>query len=346
MAVNNPSKKRVFVGLSGGVDSAVSAKLLQEAGYDVVGVFIKGWYPEGLPCTWAEDRRDAMRVAAHLGVPFHTLDASKEYKESVIDYLVREYGAGRTPNPDIFCNRDVKFGAFYAFAKAHGADAIATGHYARTKDGKLYRAANADKDQSYFLHAVPADALTYTLFPLGEMKDKAEVRGLAKKYALPVADKRDSQGVCFLGPVSMEDFLKAEFGIRVGVAKDGEGHEIGKHEGALLHTLGERVALSGASDGPWYVVSKDVEKNELIVSKERLIQDTKKDIAFTHPNWFEKPADGSAVFAQYRYHGPLVEGTLTGERFIPAHALPEPAASGQSIVFYRDAACLGGGTIS
>src|SRR3989338_10785512 len=186
--------KKIFVGLSGGVDSAVSAALLGRAGAQVTGVFIKGWYPPGMPCTWAMERRDAMRVAARLQIPFLTLDASAEYKRGVIDYLVAEYKAGRTPNPDVMCNREVKFGAFYRYALANGADAIATGHY---------RA--GEKDQNYFLWAVPKDILEATIFPVG-YKEKDEVRTLAKRFHLPVAEKRDSQGICFLGSVSVEDF--------------------------------------------------------------------------------------------------------------------------------------------
>jgi len=192
---------KVFVGLSGGVDSAVSAALLQHEGAEVVGVFIQGWYPPGMPCTWQEDRRDAMRVAAHLGIPFYTLDASAEYKKSVIDYLLAEYAAGRTPNPDVMCNREVKFGAFYKFAMEKGADFIATGHYL-----------TGEKDQRYFLWAVPKEVLAKTLFPVGHM-EKSGVRKLARKFKLPVAKKKDSQGVCFLGPISMKEFLMDELGI-------------------------------------------------------------------------------------------------------------------------------------
>src|SRR3989344_3929521 len=192
--------KKVFVGLSGGVDSAVAAALLKNAGARVTGVFIKGWYPPGLPCTWASERRDAMRVAARLRIPFATLDASEEYRKSVIDYLLAEYRAGRTPNPDVMCNREVKFGAFYRYAMEQGADSIAMGHYL-----------GGEKDQSYFLWAVSKDILAKTLFPVGEM-EKGEVRALAKHFNLPVAEKRDSQGICFLGSVSVKDFLKSEIG--------------------------------------------------------------------------------------------------------------------------------------
>lgn len=335
--------EKVFVGLSGGVDSAVTAALLKREGTQVIGVFIKGWYPPDLPCTWAEDRRDAMRVAAHLGIPFHTLDASAEYKKSVIDYLIAEYKAGRTPNPDIMCNRDVKFGAFYTFAKKHGADAIATGHYARAETGTLYRGVDSAKDQSYFLWAVPKEVLANVAFPLGNMR-KDEVRMLAKRFDLPVADKKDSQGICFLGPVSMDDFLRNEFGETPGVAKDTEGKEVGRHDGVLLSTLGERVALKDATEGPWYVVGKDIPSNILTVSHERAQEVPLGGISLTHTNWLDDTS--GEVTAQYRYHGPVIQGSMQTNVFMPNEPLPEPAASGQSLVVYRDDECLGGGIIA
>jgi tRNA-specific 2-thiouridylase len=312
--------KKVFVGLSGGVDSAVSAALLQQAGAEVTGVFIKGWYPAGMPCTWAVERRDAMRVAARLHIPFRTLDASAEYKKSVIDYLISEYRAGRTPNPDVMCNKEVKFGAFYRYAMGQGADAIATGHYR-----------SGEKDQSYFLWAVPKDILEATIFPVGEM-EKSEVRALAKKFNLPVAEKRDSQGVCFLGSVSVEEFLQSEFGT---------------DNPALLYTLGQRVARP---DGPWYVVGKDVEKKEITVSKTRV--PSAQQISFTDMNWFadEPTPDVSSrtnlVWAQYRYRGPRVSGYIEGSTFVSIEPLPELAAAGQSIVFYREGKLIGGGSIT
>lgn len=344
--VNKSTKKRVFAGLSGGVDSAVAASLLKEAGHEVVGVFIKGWYPPELPCTWAEDRRDAMRVAAHLRIPFQTLDASAEYKASVIDYLVAEYAAGRTPNPDIFCNRDVKFGAFYRFAKGRGADAIATGHYARTGEGRLYRGADAVKDQSYFLWAIPDDALSHTLFPLGGMA-KEKTRALARARSLPVATKPDSQGICFLGPVSMDDFLKSELETEPGIARDETGQEIGRHDGAVLHTLGARVALADAPSGPWYVRGKDMKANELIVSRDRARQETREMILLERTNFFRAPEAGERYQCQYRYHGPLVSCTYDAEKQIalPQEPLPELLAPGQSLVIYEGDEALGGGII-
>jgi len=305
-------RKKIFVGLSGGVDSAVSAALLKRAGAEVTGVFIKGWYPPGMPCTWAAERRDAMRVAARLQIPFLTLDASAEYKQGVIDYLLSEYRAGRTPNPDVMCNREVKFGAFWHFAKIQNADAIAMGHY---------RA--GEKDQSYFLWAVPREVLAATLFPVGQM-EKGAVRALAKHFNLPVALKRDSQGVCFLGSVSVKEFLE---------------HELGTTNPALLYTLGERVAREG---GPWYVSTKDVAKGTIEVAHSRA--PGTREIRFEQANWHADANGG--VTAQYRYRGPHIKGRIEDGCFISDELLPEYSAPGQSIVFYHENQLLGGGIIA
>lgn len=336
--------KKVFVGLSGGVDSGVTAALLKEQGADVVGVFIKGWYPEGLPCTWAEDRRDAMRVAAHLAIPFYTLDASAIYKKAVLEYLVAEYGAGRTPNPDIMCNRDVKFGAFFDFARTHGADYIATGHYARHEDGALLRGADRDKDQSYFLWAIAPAALSHTLFPLGN-KTKPDVRELARRFGLPNAAKKDSQGICFLGAVSMEDFLRAELPVTPGPAVDATGKHLGTHSGALLATLGERIALVDAPPGPWYVLDKRMDTNTLMVGKERSVTAPRTGIHLSSANWFTQPEVLKEYEAQYRYHGPRVLGRMEKEVFVPTHGIEEPIAAGQSLVLYDGERVVGGGII-
>jgi tRNA-uridine 2-sulfurtransferase len=300
--------KKVFVGLSGGVDSAVSAALLKEQGAEVTGVFIKGWYPPSMPCTWAADRRDAMRVAARLQIPFRTLDASAEYKKAVIDYLLDEYKAGRTPNPDIMCNKEVKFGAFYRYALVEGADAIATGHYLE-----------GEKDQKYFLWAVPKEVLERTVFPVGQM-EKGEVRRLAKKYVLPVAAKKDSQGICFLGSVSVKEFLE---------------QALGSDNPAILHTLGERV------DGQ-YVVAKNIERREITLAP--TLDITTQEVRFTKANW-QRDAE-EAVTAQTRYRGPRLAGRIKGHCFFADEVLPELATPGQSIVFYsRHGELVGGGII-
>jgi tRNA-specific 2-thiouridylase len=248
-----------------------------------------------------------MRVAARLHIPFITLDASVEYKKSVIDYLIAEYSAGRTPNPDVMCNREVKFGAFYHYAMESGADVIAMGHYR-----------NGEKDQSYFLWAVPKDILNATIFPVGNL-EKSAVRKLAKSFNIPVAEKKDSQGVCFLGSVSIKEFLEKE---------------LGTDNPALLYTLGQRV-LGG------YVVGKDVEKKEIIVSRTRAT--SKNTISFTDANWFNDSVHTTE--AQYRYRGSRILGRVEENNFISNDPLPETPAPGQSIVFYNGAELVGGGII-
>ncbi len=310
--MQNVKGKKIYVGLSGGVDSAVSAALLKQAGAEVTGVFIKGWYPPDMPCTWAEERRDAMRVAAKLHIPFITLDASAEYKKSVIDYLINEYRAGRTPNPDIMCNREVKFGAFYRYAMSEGADAIAMGHYR-----------SGEKDQSYFLWAVSKDILNATIFPVGKM-NKDAVRKTARRFNLPVAEKKDSQGICFLGSVSVEEFLKKE---------------LGTDNPALLYTIGQRVSRK---NGPWYVIGKDVEKKEIEVSKTRTSD--VREIKFADANWFSDSAN--ATEAQYRYRGQRIRGHVENSRFVSSDTLQDTPALGQSVVFFSGDEMIGGGIIT
>jgi tRNA-specific 2-thiouridylase len=352
--MENVKGKKIFVGLSGGVDSAVTAALLKKGGAVVTGVFIKGWYPPGMPCTWADDRRDAMRVAASLRIPFYTLDASEEYKRGVIDYLISEYAAGRTPNPDSMCNKEVKFGAFYDFARKHNADYIATGHYAQNNfkkntisNSSLYRGLDSSKDQSYFLWAIPKKTLEHTLFPLGEIQ-KSEVRKLAKRFKLPVAEKKDSQGICFLGSISVDDFLKKEFDPKAGKAVTFDGNEVGMHDGAVLYTLGTRVPLYATDQpGPWYVVAKNIHTNTLTVAKHQVTDLPVHTILLREANWFTNPHHETLYGAQYRYHGPIIYGKYNAEKnmFSPLEPLHEPIAAGQSLVLYENDACIGGGII-
>ncbi|MEI6553005.1 MAG: tRNA 2-thiouridine(34) synthase MnmA [bacterium] len=284
--------QKVFVGLSGGVDSSVSALLLKKAGFDVTGVFIKVWQPENGDCTWKEDRRDAMRVAANLGIKFITLDLRDEYKHGVVDYMIDEYAKGRTPNPDVMCNKEVKFGAFMNFALANGADFVATGHYAQTAGGEMFEGRDGEKDQSYFLWTLKGEQLNKILFPIGHL-EKAEVRKIAEKNNIPVARKKDSQGVCFIGHIDMKDFIrehilantsgnisdaKNQKGLAVGDVLDTSGNVIGKHDGSLFYTIGERhgLALSTNSTNTprYYVIDKDIEKNTITVAeKEQMKKD-------------------------------------------------------------------------
>ncbi|HTK59654.1 MAG TPA: tRNA 2-thiouridine(34) synthase MnmA, partial [Candidatus Baltobacteraceae bacterium] len=247
----NDGKRKVMVGMSGGVDSSVAASLLLDQGYDVVGAFMKNWSEtkdEKGECAWKEERRDAMRVAASLGIPFVTFDFEEEYDRRVVDYLYREYAAGRTPNPDVLCNREVKFDLFLKAALEAGADCIATGHYARvTKnaDGTYALLAGLDrnKDQSYFVHALGQEQLKHVLFPIGHL-DKRDVRAYARDRKLETADKKDSQGICFIGKVELREFLKRELAPKPGAIVTVEGKEIGRHADAQAFTIGQRHGLA------------------------------------------------------------------------------------------------------
>jgi tRNA-specific 2-thiouridylase len=361
--------------MSGGVDSSVSAALLKEAGYAVTGVFIKVWQADFLPCTWREERRDAMRVAAALDIPFLTLDLGKEYKKEVVDYMIREYGAGRVPNPDVMCNKHVKFGAFLEFAKKHGADFIATGHYARIQgvggrvqglgdtDATTYRllaGADKEKDQSYFLWTLTGEQLAHTLFPVGHLQ-KSEVRTLARKFGLPNAEKKDSQGLCFMGAVDMAEFLKHYLNTEKGHVVDQEGNVIGAHEGALLYTIGQRhgffVKKTGADEEPYFVVAKNMEKNTITVAHRVPSTDTHSALELNiaeinrrdNTRLLQQGTLG-AVTARIRYRGELFPVSIhkTAEDDALRVIFPkkiEGVAPGQSIVFYANEECLGGGII-
>ena len=344
---------KVFVGLSGGVDSSVSAALLKEAGHEVTGVFIRGWYPENIPCTWREDRQDAMRVAAHLKIPFTTLDLEKEYKESVIDYLISEYKEGRTPNPDVLCNQDIKFGAFLAWAKEKGADKVATGHYAQVieKNGtfSLRQGKDSKKDQSYFLYTLTQKELAHVFFPVGGF-EKSKTRDLAKKYALPVATKPDSQGLCFIGHVDIPTFLKQYIEIVPGNVKAVDGTIVGKHEGAVVYTLGQRhgFTLTKPQKEPLYVVARDIEENTITVAPQSQQEHwATKTVALSSLTWTnDSPKNFDGVTAQYRYHGPhLPIAAMQDNTVTFAENVPEPLSAGQALVLYRGEECLGGGNI-
>ena len=268
--------KTVYVGMSGGVDSSVTALLLVEQGYKVVGVYMKNWSEDlpGMKCPWAEDLADAKRVAVKLGIDFEVWDFEQEYKEKVVEYMLTEFRKGNTPNPDIMCNQEIKFKLFYEKAMAAGADFIATGHYARVKDGQLMRAVDENKDQTYFLYRISEEALAHTLFPIGEMK-KPEVKKPAETHGLHNAYKKESMGVCFVGEVGMKDFLKEYIETEPGEIREMESERVlGYHEGVIFYTIGQRhgLYLSGVTgevnDGmPYYVVKKDIKNNIVYVSK-------------------------------------------------------------------------------
>lgn len=353
------AKKKVFVGLSGGVDSSVSAALLKKAGFDVTGVFIKAWHPDWAPCDWKDDRRDAMRVCAKLDIPFKTLDLEKVYKKEVVDYMVREYKAGRTPNPDVMCNKEVKFGAFLRYAKKEGADFVATGHYAQNKflnsKYNLLISKDEDKDQSYFLWTLKQEQLKNILFPVGGMT-KGDVRVLAKKFDLATAQKKDSQGLCFVGKIDMKDFLEHFMKAKKGMVLDSSGKKIGTHNGAMFLTIGQRhgfsVSNTKTSSGPLYIVGKDVTKNTITVS-DKSPQSTEelgvRTITLSQVNWITNaPAQNKSYGIRLRYRQKLLSGTIQKKGKLWTVTLSRPfigASVGQSLVVYDKGLCLGGGVI-
>ena len=276
---------KVYVGLSGGVDSSVTAALLVRAGHDVTGVYMKNWSQDlpGMVCPWKDDYQDAKRVAVQLGISFKMYDFEKEYRERVVDYMLDAYKKGITPNPDIMCNQEVKFKLFLETALHDGADSIATGHYAKiihsSNGAELHMAANTEKDQTYFLYRVNENALAHSYMPIGEYKTKNEVREVAKKFGLATAEKKDSQGICFVGKVGIKDFLLHEIGLQqTGAVIDANGVIVGEHDGAIFFTIGQRQGLGIGGGLPYYVVGKNMDKNEVYVTAdlqdERLWSDT------------------------------------------------------------------------
>jgi tRNA-specific 2-thiouridylase len=387
------SKKTVFVGVSGGVDSSVSVALLKDQGYNVVGVFIRTWNPDFIDCTWRNEKRDAMRVCAYLDIPFLECDAEEAYKNGVADYMIEEYRKGNTPNPDVMCNRMVKFGIFWQFAKAKGADFIATGHYAKVlhsqgssqssltpflgvpKNGtpppvafqgpyEFHKGNDPSKDQSYFLWTLTQEDLSHVLFPIGHLY-KTEVRKLAKKYKLPTAVKKDSQGVCFLGPLDMKDFLKHYIESKKGDVLNEKGEVIGSHDGAIFFTLGERhgftIFKNEDNSKPLYVIAKDIDKNTITVSLEvkplgphEVGPHSKNEFYYSqikiiNTNWISCiPEEDKEYSAQIRYHGEYFNCNIeitdekTAKIIFTKNILVD---KGQSIVIYDGDICLGGGIV-
>lgn len=343
--------KTVFVGVSGGVDSSVSVALLKEQGYNVLGVFIRTWTPDFIRCTWKDERRDAMRVCAHLNIPFLECDAEESYKKGVADYMIEEYKKGRTPNPDVMCNREVKFGTFWDFAKKNGADFIATGHYAqilpRSDFGRMKRGVDLGKDQSYFLWTLTYKDLEHTLFPIGHLK-KSEVRKLAKKYKIPIATKKDSQGVCFLGPLDMKDFLRHYIDSKKGDVLNEEDEVVGYHEGSVFFTLGERkgftIIKKTEHDKPLYVVAKDISNNTITVSSDPNLSKEGENIIYNliNTNW-NSDLEDKKYTAQIRYHGELLKCKIDENKIIFDSSIL--VSKGQSIVVYDGDICLGGGIV-
>lgn len=341
--------KKVYVGMSGGVDSSVTAALLKEQGYDVTGVYMKNWSQDlpGFVCPWKEDYQDAKRVAVQLGIDFKMYDFEAEYRQKVVDYMVAEYQAGHTPNPDIMCNQEVKFKLFLEAALGDGADMIATGHYARIKEGQLFAGLDPKKDQSYFLYRVTKEALQKSLMPIGAM-EKSEVRKIAKKLGLATADKKDSQGICFVGKVGIKEFLLNELGPqKSGPIVDQAGKTIGQHDGAIFYTIGQRHGLDVGGGLPYYVTRKDIKTNTVYVTTK--LDDRalwSKQVKLQDLHWIgEKPKKDKKYHVRLRYRGPLIDCqnhvnmlTLSDEQ--------RGLAAGQSAVIYDGDKVLGGGIIS
>jgi tRNA-uridine 2-sulfurtransferase len=369
--------KKVFVGLSGGVDSAVSAALLKKDGYEITGVFIKAWTPPGYPCSWKEDRRSAMRVAAILGIPFITLDLEKEYKEEVVDYMINEYKVGRTPNPDVMCNKEIKFGHFLKFALKNGADFVATGHYAQNFSGLLAEGSDKNKDQSYFLWTLTQEQLETILFPIGHLK-KPQVRKLAEKFALPQAVRKDSQGLCFLGKVDMKEFLARYMPQKKGDVLNEKSEIIGYHNGALFFTIGERhgftITKKSDKEVPLYVVAKNIEKNtitvapkEVMVGKKLSLKKSSGLLTNARPDFsidnFLSDHNQSVILkniniteeipkknllCRIRYRQEKIKCEVKKENGQVKVIFDKPqmgVAPGQSLVLYDKEVCLGGGII-
>lgn len=365
-SIENKKDTTVYVGMSGGVDSSVSAYLLKESGYRVVGCFITAWQPPFLDCSMESERQDAMQVAAKLGIEFKTIDLASAYKTQVVDYMIREYEAGRTPNPDVMCNGEIKFGAFYDQAMADGADYVATGHYAQLrmeqgvggkgKKVELLAGADEKKDQTYFLWQIPSDRLEKTMFPIGHL-EKSRVRETAVEAKIPVADKKDSQGLCFLGQVDMRTFLQEFIVTETGDVLNEAGEVIGSHEGSALYTIGQRhgfkIHKKTPDSGPWYVMSKDTDKNTITVTEDNNKGGATyncKSIKLTDTNWFGEVPEGKSG-ARIRYNQQLQKCTVNGagregQLTVTFNEPLRAVARGQSCVVYDGDVCLGGGIIS
>lgn len=346
-------KQHVFVGMSGGVDSSLTAALMVEQGYKVTGVYMKNWSEDlpGFQCPWLDDYEDAMRVAAQIGIDFKMYDFQDEYRHKVVDYMIDGYKQGLTPNPDIMCNQEIKFKLFLDTAIEDGADLIATGHYARSIDGQLLTGLDTSKDQSYFLYRINKQALHNTIFPLGEL-NKREVRSQAKVRGLATADKKDSQGICFIGDVRIEEFLAQFVTTEPGEIIDNTTKKpIGTHNGALFYTIGQRHGLGIGGGLPYYVTGKDMHKNEVYVTSD--IQDEDlwaRKLVLSSVHWIDdRPKVNEDYKVRIRHRGELLTCKIElaqDQATVILHDPVRAAAPGQSAVIYLDDRVLGGGLIA
>lgn len=350
--------KTVVVGMSGGVDSSVAALILKRQGYNVIGLYMLNWEERDArgACSAENDFADVRRVCAALDVPYYSVNFAKQYEDRVFSYFLAEYKAGRTPNPDVLCNREIKFGPFRDYALSMGADFIATGHYCKTERlggrNRLLKAADADKDQTYFLNQVRESRLDGVLFPLADMR-KAEVRELAAKYDLPTAAKKDSTGICFIGERNFRKFLQNYMPAQNGKILTLGGEEVGEHIGLMYYTLGQRKGLNiggkAGEDGRWFVVKKDLENNALYVSHGDESPLYSKACKVTGLNFIGFDPDISfncAAKFRYRQAEQRVGVTLTDGGALVEFAAPQRAVTeGQYAAFYDEISCLGGGVI-
>ena len=388
-------KKRVIVGLSGGVDSSVAAYLLSEQDYEVIGLFMKNWHDESVTlsneCPWLEDSNDAMLVAEKIGIPFQTVDLSAEYKERIVDYMFDEYAVGRTPNPDVLCNREIKFNIFLKIALSLGADYVATGHYCqkeeiKTENGTRYQlisGADANKDQSYFLCQLTQEQLSKTLFPIGHLQ-KSVVRGIARDLDLVTAEKKDSQGLCFIGKISLTDFLQHKLQLKDGKiieipqafyknrVKKGEfrsqsqkirykttdGKIVGTHQGAHFFTIGQRKGLAvGGTPDPLFVIDIDVEANIVYVGQgkdhagllRKALKVNTDDVHWVRDDLKITIGETMEVMARIRYRQPLQKATLFPQAdafYILFEQQQSAITSGQFVAWYLKKELVGSGVIS
>ncbi|WP_093045594.1 tRNA 2-thiouridine(34) synthase MnmA [Thalassobacillus cyri] len=356
--MKDPKDTRVVIGMSGGVDSSVAALLLKEQGYDVVGIFMKNWddTDENGVCTATEDFEDVIRVCNQLDIPYYAVNFEKQYWDKVFSYFLDEYKAGRTPNPDVMCNKEIKFKAFLDHAVSLGADYLATGHYAqvREKDGQfeMLRGIDNNKDQTYFLNQLSQDVLAKVMFPLGHL-EKKRVREIAKEHDLATATKKDSTGICFIGERNFKEFLSEYLPAQPGEMQTLDGEVKGKHDGLMYYTLGQRQGLGiGGAGEPWFVVGKNLKENILYVGQgfhhETLYSDA---LIASQINWIsgKMPAEKMECTAKFRYRqddSPVTVMVLDDDKVkVIFHEAQRAITPGQAVVFYDGEVCLGGATI-